>query len=128
MEPKRVGSGDGNAEALGAAVAGGGAATTAALAAACCVGPTLGPLIVGVLGVGGAIWLASLQPYSPVLLAASFLVLAYGFWSVYRPRPASAGACTPGRGRRVLGRISIGLLWFAAVLWLAAATSYFLLT
>src|SRR5215510_12858218 len=74
---------------LGAAAAGAGSALVAVLASSCCV-PILAPLIVAVLGAGGAAW-AGLKPYSPYLLGGSLLLLLYGLWTVYRPRPDVRG-------------------------------------
>jgi mercuric ion transport protein len=103
----------------GAAVAGGGAAVGAAAASACCVGPVISPLIVSVLGAGGAAWAAGLKPYSPYLLGGALIPLLYGFWAVYR-RPR---ACATTDGTRVRERSPIWLraiLWTAGALWLTA--------
>ena len=97
-----------------AAGVGAGAALTATLAGACCISPTLAPLIVGVLGVSGAVTLAGIKPYTPWLLGASFLMLAYAFWSAYRRR----GECAvkPRRGVRAM-------LWISALVWTLAAAN-----
>jgi hypothetical protein len=87
--------------------------------AACCVSPVIAPLIVGVLGASGAVWAASLKPYSGWILGISFLFLAYGFWSVYRLRAACSIADAPAQGQ-VLPRIAKGSLWVGAVCWAAA--------
>ncbi len=100
---------------VGAAAAGAGAAALATAASACCV-PVLAPLIVAVLGAGGAAWAAGLAPYSLPILAAAGLLVAYGFWAVYRPRPAAAGGC-PVR-RPLAPRL---VLWIASALWAVAA-------
>ena len=94
--------------ALGAAVAG----------AACCVGP----LIVAVLGVGGAGAMVALAPYRPFFMAGTALMLGVGFFLVYRRRPVPAGAetgdacgCdepTPKRKRN----LAKAMLWGATVL------------
>lgn len=120
-------TGRGDLEVAGTALAGSGAATTATLVAACCVGTVLGPLIVAALGVSGAVWLAGLKPYSPYLLAGAFLLLAYGFWSLYGNRRRCPTDAKPGKARRWLGRVSVLLLWFSAVVWLAATASYVVL-
>ncbi len=107
------------AGAAGAAVAGTGAALGAAAASACCVGPVVSPLIVGLLGAGGAAWAASLKPYSAYLLGGSLLQLACAFWSAYR-RPT---ACAIGDGSSAAVRSPQwlrGLLWLSALLWVAA--------
>jgi hypothetical protein len=103
--------------ALSAAAAGAGSALAAVLASSCCVGPVVAPLIVAVLGAGGAAWAAGLKPYSPYLLAGSFIVLLVGLWTVYRPRPACAakGCPTP------VGRDVKAVLWTSAAVWLLAA-------
>lgn len=103
--------------AAGAAVSGAGAALVATAATACCA-PVIAPLIVAVLGASGAAWAAGLKPYSPWLLGGSFLLLAYGFWSVYR---APKSCTVPVKaGRRWSGAAVKGVLWLAALLWLAA--------
>ena len=100
---------------MGAAATGAGAVLITTAASACCV-PVIAPLLVSVLGVSGAVWAAGLKPYSPYLLAASALMLGYGFWTVYRPRLADAGsACRVRRPR--LPQI---VLWIAGVMWLGA--------
>lgn len=91
-------------ETTGVALAGTGAATGATLAAACCA-PVISPLIVTVLGVGSAVWLAGLKPHSPYLLAGSFVFLAYGFRSVYgRPAAQRAPGRIPDQPERARGR------------------------
>jgi hypothetical protein len=95
-----------------AAGVGAGAALTATLAGACCVSPTLAPLIVGVLGVSGAVALAGIKPYTPWLLGGSFLMLAYAFWGAYRRR----SECTVKPRRAVRA-----MLWISALVWMVAA-------
>ena len=80
------------------------------------VGPRV--VVVAVLGASGAAWAAGLKPYSPWLLGGSFLLLAYGFWSVYRvPKSCVVGS---GAGRRWGPAAVRSVLWLAAILWLAA--------
>jgi mercuric ion transport protein len=105
------------AGAAGAAVAGTGAAVGAAAATACCVGPVVSPLIVAVLGAGGAASLAGLKPYTPYLLGASLAALGLGFWLVYRRRPA----CDVGEARRGPPRWIQVVLWGAAAIWVGSA-------
>jgi len=102
---------------LGAAAAGAGSALAAVLAGSCCI-PILAPLIVAVLGASGAAWAAGLKPYSPYLLAGSLVLLGYGLWTVYRPRPVCPpeGCPTAGAGRGVKA-----VLWIAVALWLLSA-------
>jgi hypothetical protein len=102
--------------AVGVAAAGAGAAALATAASACCL-PVIAPLVVAVLGAGGAAWAAGLKPYSLAVLAAAGLLLAYGFWVVYRPRPAAAGEACPVR-RPLTPRL---VLWVASALWAIAA-------
>ena len=107
--------------AAGAAVSGAGAALVATAATACCAGPVVAPLIVAVLGASGAAWAAGLKPYSPWLLGGSFVLLAYGFWSVYQvPKGCDVRA---GGGRRWGGAAVRTVLWLAAMLWLAAVAA-----
>lgn len=106
--------------AAGAAVSGAGAALVATAATACCA-PVIAPLIVAVLGASGAAWAAGLKPYSPWLLGGSFVLLAYGFLSVYRiPKSCTVPVTT---GRRWSGAAVKGMLWLAALLWLAAVAA-----
>lgn len=109
----------------GAAWAGAGTAAAATAAGACCV-PVLAPLLVSVLGVGGAIWAARLEPYAPYLLGVSGLAVGYGFWTVYRRRPkapceadlegaAPSAECPPRRP------IALQVfLWLAGAVWIFA--------
>ncbi len=119
---------------VGAATAGIGAAATTVVAATCCVSPVLAPIIVGLLGAGGAAWVAGLKPYSGYILAATFVLLAGGFWSVYRPavhcvvgEPESEGSRIAPAMRIRLQLIAKGVLWVAAVLWAASVMLHFLL-
>lgn len=105
--------------AVGAATTGVGAALVTLVAGACCVSPVVAPLIVGILGASGAVWVASLKPYAWWILAAAGLALAGGFWTVYRPRPACDVDTAPKRSRW-LPRIARVSLWFGAVCWMAA--------
>jgi len=104
--------------AWGAGAGSVGTATAATAAAACCL-PVVAPLLVGVLGVSGSIWAASLEPWAPLLLAISGLLLGGGFWSLrsHRPRGDRYHACA--RGRRRHGPAAL-LLWIGAVLWAVA--------
>jgi mercuric ion transport protein len=107
--------------AAGAAVSSAGAALVATAATACCAGPVIAPLIVAVLGASGAAWAAGLKPYSPWLLGGSLLSLAYGFWAVYRtPKSCDSTAAPTRRWSSVAVK---GVLWLAALLWLAAVTA-----
>ena len=107
--------------ALATAGVGTGAAAAAAVASACCVGPVAAPLVVAILGAGGAAWAAGLEPYSPYLLTASGALLAYAFWALYRPREAcgvdEAGTAAEARWAR---RIAVTVAWTAALVWVGA--------
>lgn len=104
------------ATVLGSATGGLAAAAVAVFAALCCVGPST----VALLGAGGALAAASLKPYRLILLVASLLMIAYGFWRVYGQR-------TFGRDLRIracpirVGRFTRIALWLAAFVWLLAA-------
>lgn len=86
-------------------------------ASLCCVGP----LVVLLLGIGGA-WVASLsklEPFRPLFIAITLGFLGYAFYKVYKPVSISAcsvdGACAqPGAERR-----NKLMLWTIAVLILA---------
>jgi hypothetical protein len=85
--------------------------------AACCVSPVVAPIIVGVLGASGAVWAASLKPYGGWILGVSLLFLVFGFWTVYRPRPACVVSDAP-RQNRFLPMFAKGSLWVGAVCWI----------
>jgi hypothetical protein len=109
----------GDVGAVGAATTGVGAALVTLVAGACCVSPVLAPLIVGILGASGAVWVASLKPYGWWILGLAGVALAGGFWTVYRPRHA----CDVGNGAnrgRIMPRVAKVSLWFGAVCWAAA--------
>lgn len=88
---------------------------SAILASACC----LGPLVLALLGLGGAGALVALKPYQPYFVALTVLLLGTGFYLTYRkPRPALATegspecACPAPTTRRA-GAIT---LWIATIL------------
>lgn len=106
------------AGAIASASTGVAAAALTVVTAACCVSPVIAPIIVGVLGASGAVWAAGLKPYSWWILGAAFLCLAYGFWTVYRPRAncAVGEAQPPSRGAwPKIAKIS---LWLGAACWM----------
>jgi hypothetical protein len=106
--------------ALGAATTGIGAAIVTLVAGACCVSPVLAPLIVGVLGASGAVWVASLKPYAWLVLGIAGLSLVGGFWTVYRPRAAcDIGGMSDHPRSRLLPRIAKVSLWIGAIAWTA---------
>ncbi len=90
---------------LWAAVSGAGAALVSAL---CCAGP----LIAVTLGVSGAGLASTFDPLRPYLLAATVVLLGYGFWTLHREEQA---ACEPGKPcaePRVRRRMKLAL-WVA---------------
>ncbi|MBI1749506.1 MAG: heavy-metal-associated domain-containing protein [Acidobacteria bacterium] len=99
-----------------------GSTLAAFLASLCC----LGPLVLGGLGLGAAS-VATFAPLRPYFLAVSGVLLAAGFYSVYRkPKaaPSCAGEnCAPESHSR---RLAKPLLWLAtlAVAALALFPSY----
>lgn len=81
------------------------------LASACC----LGPLVLILLGFGGA-WISNLlllEPYRPFFIAIALLALGLAGWRLYRP----AKACTPGE---VCALPRVRLLYKVAF-WMVAA-------
>ncbi len=93
-----------------------GAVAAALTASACCIGP----VVVALLGIGGAAFAVALEPLRPVFIAVTLLLLGTGFFLVYRrPRVEACsadGAChTPARrtGTRFL-------LWVVSAVVLAA--------
>jgi len=105
------------AGALASASTGVAAAVLTVVTAACCVSPVIAPMIVGLLGASGAVWAAGLKPYGWWILGAAFVCLAFGFWTVYRPRVSCDLGPAPRRSWLTAGaRIS---LWFGAACWIA---------
>jgi mercuric ion transport protein len=99
---------------MGSAVGALGAAGAAFLGVLCCAGP----LVVAVIGTGGAVAAARLQPYRPYLLGASCVLLGIGFWRSYR----RDRACAADSGCKVRSsRPTRIVLWIAAVATLASA-------
>lgn len=77
----------------------------AAFATACCVGP----VVVALFGVGGAVAAASMAPYRLYLLGLAVVLVAFASWSAYRPRAVCAtDRCTTQRTARIAA-------WTAAV-------------
>ncbi len=88
-----------------------GSTLAAFLASLCC----LGPLLLGGAGLGAAL-VATFAPLRPYFLAVSAILLAGGFYLVYRkPKAAEACAgetCAPQNGTR---RMAKPLLWLATL-------------
>lgn len=114
--------------ALSAGSTGFGAALVTIVAGTCCVSPVLAPLIVGALGAGGAAWAYGLRPYTNYILAASLLLLAGGFWSVYRPRTRCLTGTGVSRPPRWMSRLSKGVLWAGALCWAGAVVVHLTLS
>jgi hypothetical protein len=95
---------------VGTAVGAAGASLVATIGILCCAGPA----VVAVLGAGGALAAARLEPVRPYLLAGSAAMLAFGFWRSYRP--AAGGTACPTR----TGRVARVVLWIAAALFALA--------
>lgn len=92
-----------------AAVVGGslsavGAALVGIFGTLCCAGP----VVVALLGVGGAVAAAKIAPYRPYFVAASIALVAFGFWRWQR---ANRCACLSPREAR----------WLPVMLWIATA-------
>ena len=107
------------AGAIASATTGVAAAGLTLVSVACCASPVIAPIIVGVLGASGAVWAAGLKPYGAWILAASFVSLLAGFWSVYRPRRDCALTDASGR-TRILQRIAKVSVWIGAAFWIGA--------
>ncbi|MEW6580527.1 MAG: mercuric ion transporter MerT [Chloroflexota bacterium] len=91
-----------------------GGVIAAVAASLCCVGP----LVLVMLGVGGA-WvgnLAVLEPFRPYFLGAAIIALFFAWKKIYRA-PAAA-ACTPGSlcALPQTNRLYKVLFWIVAVL------------
>ena len=108
-----------SAGAIATASTGVAAAALTVVTAACCVSPVVAPIIVSVLGASGAVWAAGLKPYGWWILGGAFACLAYGFWTVYRPRRDCAVSDAPRR-QPVLPKIAKFSLWLGAACWVAA--------
>jgi mercuric ion transport protein len=71
----------------------GGAIAAALAASACCIGP----LVLALLGIGGAGFLVALEPYRPVFTAVTMGLLGAGWYLTYRePAKAPAGPSSVG--------------------------------
>ena len=94
-----------------------GAVISAIAASACC----LGPLVLTVLGIGGAASALALTPSRPYMLVITAALLGTAFYMSYR---RAARACAPGEACEMPGASRIGrvLLWVATVLILLATT------
>lgn len=90
-----------------------GAIVAAIAASACCILPAI-LAIAGVSGIGLA---AAIEPYRPILLVATALLLGVGFYVVYRrPRPTSAAADACGCEKPKVARTGKTMLWVVTAL------------
>lgn len=71
----------------------GGAIAAAIAASACCVGP----LILAVLGIGGAGFLVALEPYRPLFTAITIVLLGAGWILTWREQAGATVAETASR-------------------------------
>lgn len=75
----------------------------------CCIGPW----VVALFGVTGAVVMARWQPVRPYLLGLALTMLGWAFWRIYGPprkRLCEAGLCSPKPS-----------IWLQISLWLATA-------
>lgn len=97
-----------------------GAVIAAIAASSCCIGP----LVVAMLGVGGAGAFAVLGAYRPHILVVTAALLGAGFYFTYRkPAPANGDACgceKPKTNR--IGRIGLWVATALVILFAAAPT------
>jgi mercuric ion transport protein len=100
----------------------GGAIGSAIAASICCIGP----LALALLGLGGGALLLRFEPYRPLFLAATALLLGADFYLTYRrPNPED---CEPGSAcaTPTASRRHKVVLWIVTVIvLLAAAFPYF---
>ena len=94
-----------------------GAFVTGLAASACC----LGPLVLAIVGIGGAASALALAPYRPYLLVLTAGFLGFAFYLAYR-QPASA--CGPGNACELPKANKVGkmLLWLITLVDVLAAT------
>jgi mercuric ion transport protein len=94
-----------------------GALAAGLVASACC----LGPLVLAIVGMGGAAFALALEPYRPYLLVLTAAFLGLAFYLTYR-RPASA--CGPGEACEMpqANRVGKILLWLVTLVVILAAT------
>ena len=88
-----------------------GAVLSAFLASACCIGP----LLLALLGLGGAGLLIKLEPWRPYFTVVTLAALGAGFWFTYRkPRLVEGDDCGCEHPRS--SRLGKVLLWVVTVL------------
>ena len=94
-----------------------GALAAGLAASACC----LGPLVLTIVGIGGAASALALEPYRPYLLVLTAGLLGFAFYLTYR-RPATT--CGPGEVCEMpkTNRAGKILLWLVTMVVVLAAT------
>ena len=94
-----------------------GALVAGLAASACC----LGPLVLTIVGIGGAASALALEPYRPYLLVLTAVFLGLAFYLTYR-RPAAA--CGPGNACEMpkANRLGKMLLWAVTLIVVLTAT------
>lgn len=96
-----------------------GAVLAAGAASVCCIGP----LLFVVLGFGSFGAAAAFDPARPYLLAASVLLLAFGFYRAYSRREAASYEPGEACSAKPSSRMSRVTLWVASMMVLAFAFS-----
>lgn len=78
----------------------------------CC----LGPIVLALLGLGGASALASLTAYRPLFMGVTVVLLGTAYYLTYRKK--SAGECKPGEACEYPGtsRLNKVILWVVTLL------------
>ncbi len=94
-----------------------GALAAGLAASACC----LGPLVLAIVGIGGAASALALAPYRPYLLVLTAAFLGLAFYLTYR---GPASACGPGNACEMpkANRLGKMLLWLVTLVVVLAAT------
>jgi mercuric ion transport protein len=98
---------------------------TAVAASACC----LVPLILLALGIGGA-WLSFLsilEPYRPLFIGATLLLLSFAFYRIYFTACSPLSSCTHPNGAKrrrvafwIVAALTLGLIalpWLVPLFW-----------
>ena len=101
------------------------AITTGLLASVCCIGP----LLLAVLGIGGAGLLVKFEPYRPYFMGFTLLLLGTGFYFAYFRKAVTSEATTDDCGceqpkKRQWGKV---MLWVATVVTIVAMASPYIL-
>lgn len=102
------------------------AITTGLLASVCCIGP----ILLAVLGIGGAGLLVKFEPYRPYFMGFTVLLLGAGFYFAYFRKPVVAEGDVDECGceqpqKKQWGKV---MLWIATVVAIVAMASPYLLS